>query len=283
MKIGIVLSGGMAKGAYQVGALRAVSEFLPRSEIECLSCASVGVLNGYAFATDNLDGAENMWLNICGDQEKMVIGQVLRSEGLKNVISGLYNHSTDFSFSLYTTLFDFSNRNVVYRDLSKVEHCDIEKYLSASVSLPVYNQSVQIGNTQYFDGAMIDNIPVFPLTETDYDYIICIYFDERCYKFENADFDSKVIKITFPAESMLRQSLVFRRDKIEKMLKDGYDITKSSLSPFFEKGYDNLDYIYEKIEEQNRSEVSAGLRLTGDVIVTNLNKITQRLTRKKLI
>ena len=46
MKIGLVLCGGMAKGAYQIGVLRAIREFVPREDITTISCASVGVLNG---------------------------------------------------------------------------------------------------------------------------------------------------------------------------------------------------------------------------------------------
>ena len=63
MNIGLVLSGGMGKGAYQIGALRALNEFIPLKEIKYISCASVGVLNGYAYATDNLDVAEDIWKN----------------------------------------------------------------------------------------------------------------------------------------------------------------------------------------------------------------------------
>ena len=33
MNIGLVLSGGMAKGAYQIGALRALNNFVPLNEI----------------------------------------------------------------------------------------------------------------------------------------------------------------------------------------------------------------------------------------------------------
>ena len=55
MRIGLVLAGGFAKGAYQLGALQALSEFIPRSEIRYMSTASIGTLNGYAFATDQLE------------------------------------------------------------------------------------------------------------------------------------------------------------------------------------------------------------------------------------
>ena len=60
MNIGLVLSGGMAKGAYQIGALKAILNFLPIDEIKYISCASVGTLNGYAFAVNKLEHAEKI-------------------------------------------------------------------------------------------------------------------------------------------------------------------------------------------------------------------------------
>ena len=149
--------------------------------------------------------------------------------------------------------------------------------------MPIYNRSVSLDNTAYFDGAMIDNIPVFPLMKVDLDYIICVYFDDTCYKFENTCFDNKVIKITFPSESVLKQSLIFKQESIEEMIASGYCRTECLLKTVFAKGYDDLEYIYRTVDYLNHNATSNGYRVTGDVLVTNLNKITQRLTKRKII
>lgn len=62
--IGLVLSGGMGKGAYQVGALTAISEFFQPSDFEYVSAASVGALNTYAFLTNNIQKAKK-YLDEC--------------------------------------------------------------------------------------------------------------------------------------------------------------------------------------------------------------------------
>jgi len=49
VRVGLVLAGGMAKGAYEVGVLKAITNFIPKEAITHMSCASIGVLNGYAF------------------------------------------------------------------------------------------------------------------------------------------------------------------------------------------------------------------------------------------
>ena len=283
MNIGLVLSGGMAKGAYQIGVLRALSNFIPLNEIKYMSCASIGVLNGYAYATGNLERAEQMWKNICNSDTRFIITQILRSSMLQQNIKSIYDSERKLSSTFYCSLLDLGHRNIVYKDLSAVDHGKIPLYLKASVAMPVYNRSVQLDNTSYFDGAMIDNIPVYPLLKHDLDYIICVYFDDTCYKFENTCFDNKVIKITFPCKSMLKQSVVFKQDSIDEMIKGGYDRTMYLLKTVFSEGYENLEYIYRTINYINKNDKSNSLRITGDVLVTNLNKITQKLTKRKIL
>ena len=283
MNIGLVLSGGMAKGAYQVGALRALSKFIPLEDIKYISCASVGVLNGYAFATGNLDCAEQIWKNVCNDDTRLLVNQVLKSSMLQQNIAKLYDPDHKLSSSFYCSLFDTTHLNIVYKDLATVQTEQIPQYLKASVAMPIYNKAVQIDKTAYFDGAMIDNIPVFPLLKHNLDYIICVYFDDTCYKFENTYFDNKIIKLTFPSESTIRQSVVVKQSNLDYMIKNGYERTNFLLRSIFSEGYDNLDYIYQNIDYLNRNTQNKSLRITGDVLVTNLNKITQKLTKRKIL
>lgn len=282
MNIGIVLSGGMAKGAYQVGALRAINNFIPPSEIKYMSCASVGVLNGYAYATGKLDNAAEMWSKLCDSNARLFINQLLRSSLLQSEISELYGEEKIGVSKFYCTLFDLGHRSIIYKELNDVKPGEIPLYLKASVAMPVYNRAVLIGKTHYYDGALIDNIPVFPLLKHNVDYIICIYFDDVCYKFENTYFDNKVIKLTFPSDSRVRQSLVFRKDSIDAMISDGYERTSRILSYVFSEGYENIEAVYRAIEKLN-SDNRGRLRITGDVLVSNMNKVTQRLTKRKIL
>ena len=281
MNIGLVLSGGMAKGALQLGALYALSEFIPLEEIKYVCCASVGTLNGYAYMTNKLEKAKQMWSGLCNNG-KMGLYQFLKSEILQQSIIGLYEPNDSLPSEFYCSLLELSAMNIVYKDLSKVDKDKLPLYLKASVALPVCNRAVQVDGSGYYDGATVDNIPVIPLLEREIDYIICIYFDDVCYKFENTDFDSKIVKITFPNETSIRQSFVFQQDSIDKMLEDGYERTKNILKQYFSDGYDNLEQIYRNIDLLNQNKDSR-LRLTGDVIITNFNKITQKLTRKKIL
>lgn len=283
MNIGLVLSGGMAKGALQLGALYALSEFISPEEIKYVSCASVGTLNGYAYITNKLEQAKQMWSGLCSNGKKMGLTKFLRSDVLQQSIVNLYDPNDSISSEFYCSLLELSTKSIVYKDLSMVDKDKIPLYLKASVALPVCNRSVQVDGSGYYDGAVVDNVPVFPLLDREIDYIVCIYFDDVCYKFESTDFDNKVIKITFPNETSLRQSFVFQQDSIDNMLVVGYERTKNILKEYFSDGYDNLEQIYRNIDFVNKNNKDGRLRLTGDVITTNFNKITQKLTRRKVL
>ena len=59
---GIVLEGGGAKGAYQVGAWKALRE--AGVKIKAVAGTSVGALNGALICMDDIDRAEKLWKNI---------------------------------------------------------------------------------------------------------------------------------------------------------------------------------------------------------------------------
>lgn len=279
--MGLVLSGGFVKGAYQIGALRAISELISIADIKCMSCASIGVLNGYSFFTGRIDKAEKMWRNICGDDERFLISQILRSELLRYNIINICNE-TKIPGTFYCALLDLKRRNIIYKDLSTIENDYIEKYLKASVSLPIYSKGIKINDTAYFDGATVDNIPVFPLLNHKLDYIICIYFDDICYEFENTDFNNKIIKIVFPGKSILKQSFVVSQKSIENMIEEGYEKTKTVLQDVFRNGNNDIEYINKIIVANNNSHKKESKRITADVVFTNLNKITQKITKRKI-
>ncbi len=82
---------------------------------------------------------------------------------------------------------------------------------------------------------------------------------------------------------MLKQSLVFNKQSIDDMIKGGYDRATYILKNILSEGYDNLNSIYRSIDFMNQNNRNSSLRITGDVLVTNLNKITQRLTKRKIL
>lgn len=284
MNIGLVLSGGLTKGAYQVGALRALTEYLSPEDFSCYSCASVGALNGYSFVTHQLDRLEEMWYEICENKEKILITRLLKSQTLLADIEEVYQNAPPLTVPFYCSLLNLSKLNIVYQNLLNAQSPHhIPLFLKAGVSIPFYNRAVPVGEESYLDGGAVDNIPVHPLLNHELDYIVCFYYDDVCYRFENDAFDKKIIKIAFPVEGSLKQSLVLKRSEVKQMIESGYNCTKKVLSQAFKNGVHHLETIYNYIENANRQgNGDEHLRITGDVLITNINKITKKITKRKI-
>ena len=66
LKLGLVLSGGGGKGAYQLGIWKAMEEFDLSSKVKAVSGSSVGALNGFMFCYSDYESAKYVWMNHVG-------------------------------------------------------------------------------------------------------------------------------------------------------------------------------------------------------------------------
>lgn len=282
MHIGLVLSGGMGKGAYQVGALTAIDEFFEPSEFEYVSAASIGVLNMYAYLTNNLSKAREIWKSVNLKGEKRFITSVLKSTFLQEIITAIVSpERIDNNF--YVPLLDMGSRELLYYNFKGISPDEVDPYLRASIALPFYNKGIVLREKTLYDGAIVDNIPIYPVLKNDLDYVICIYFDDFNYIFEGYAAENKIIKLTFPDDKIISNSINVNHDAITYMVDEGYYRTKRILSDIFFDGTRNLDAIYKKIEQINSQEDKKKIRITGDVVVTNMNKVIKKVVRHKQI
>ena len=120
------------------------------------------------------------------------------------------------------------------------------------------------------------------MIDKDLDYIICIYFDQCNYTFENKEFDEKVLKIVYKDDKMIKGSICFERDKISEMIDEGYNQTKEIFNEIFKNGRDNLDSIKQYIREFNQTHEPT-FRLTGELVTSNCNKISKKLIRNTIV
>ena len=277
--IGLVLSGGMAKGAYQIGALRAIKEFFKPSDFRYISSASIGALNSYIFLTQELDKGIEIWKGADEKNNRKWVTAVLKNgflqESIKNIIS-----KEEIKNIFYIPLVNLKKRKLSYIDVGKVPAEGIESYLRASVAMPIFNPGVLINGEYYYDGAIVDNIPIQPILKHSIDYVICIYFDDYNYTFESEYLDNKIIKMNFSDDKILSNSLSFNGESIEYMINEGYTRGRRILDYILINGIDDIDSIYSRIEDLNAMNTNKSLRITGDVIVNNMNKITKRLIKR---
>lgn len=160
--IGFVLSGGGARGFAHLGFLQALNEEGIYPDV--IAGTSAGALAGVLYA-DGYTPREILAMTDTGSRLDF-LRPTLPREGLLQ-ISGLLKilktnlrskTFSDLKIPLYVTATDINNAKVVY--FSEGELIDI---VIASSSIPVVFPPVRIGEFNYVDGGILDNLPIRPI------------------------------------------------------------------------------------------------------------------------
>ena len=197
---GIVLEGGGAKGAYQVGAWRALEE--AGVKIRGIAGTSVGALNGAMMCMDQLDTAEELWKNLTYSQvvdvdddkmEQLMDREMPLREFLNALFERMGEGGLDVSplkklilevvdeekilnspRELYIKTFSVDHFRELDINLKEVEPGQMKDYLLASAYIfPLFKNEKLHGKT-YIDGGAINNVPLDSLVDRGYEDIIVI-------------------------------------------------------------------------------------------------------------
>ena len=197
---GIVLEGGGAKGAYQIGAWKALQE--AGVKIKGISGTSVGALNGALMCMGDLKKAEEIWENISYskimDVDDKVMDELLKNKlkvrdflelGLKYVRDGgidvtplkqLISEAVDpekirnSPMDFFVQTFHVDSMQELHVNMKELEPDMIKDMLLASAYMfPVFKTEKLHGN-RYLDGGLGDNVPIHALLEEGYQDIIVI-------------------------------------------------------------------------------------------------------------
>ena len=248
---GIVLEGGGARGAYQVGAWRALRE--AGIKIKGISGTSVGALNGVMMCMDELERAEEVWSSIdysrvldveprvidglkkldfkalnftemAAEVKKAVRGGGLNIDPLKQLIDEMVDEERvrNSPRECFATTFCVSDRKEVNFDLKLAPEGAMKDMLLASSYFPGFKNDKLFGKT-FMDGGSVNNVPINVLTDRGYKDIIVI----RIYgigvdreKLFNIPDDVTIHRIA-PRRN-LGGILEFECDKARRNLKLGY-------------------------------------------------------------
>ena len=195
----LVLEGGGAKGAYQIGAWKALKE--AGVKINAVAGTSVGALNGALICMDDVDKALNLWENISYskvmDVDDTIMNDLLNRTGkirentkevlriikdkgadvtpLKNMISENIDEEIirNGHINFYLLTFSLSDFRELDLDLKEEPEGLLEDYLLASAYLPVFKNE-KLHGKKYMDGGIINNVPLSSLITRGYKNIIMI-------------------------------------------------------------------------------------------------------------
>lgn len=208
----LVLSGGGAKGAYEIGVWKALIELDLVRNITAVSGTSIGALNGALFVDGDYDKAANLWETLTSEKVlkpnilpfikclySLVPGiskkRDLLSSGLlcfsdlglfsSNVLKNIIYKTIDLNqislsrMHFYVTCTEFPQMKAVYFKLNKQSHSHIRKVLMASAALPVIFDDVDINKKNYYDGGLVDNTPIKPLYDLGYRKFIVVLLGKK--------------------------------------------------------------------------------------------------------
>ncbi len=234
-KWGLVLSGGGAKGAYQIGVWQAMQECGLGDAIAGTSGASIGALNAVLFAAGNIEKAVQAWKKVklltVFDMEWSMIdgieGFALR-EGMINLIRNYvdYDKVKEYPYSVFCSIARIIAKEQYvceYYNVKGVSEEKLEQVLAASSAMPVIYEAVMIDGAMYRDGGLCDNLPIRPLYEEGYRKMILIGLDKDQKRLEKKFPDVEFWSV-YPSHSLgdLDGTLNFRPDFISFCMKLGY-------------------------------------------------------------
>lgn len=201
-KLGLVLEGGGVKGAYQVGAMKALDEL--GVSYDGIAGTSIGAINGALYLDGGIDKMLDVWKEIktntiyeLTDEEIEAIKglnvtpailKVLKEKRLKTIkmLAASYQKSQNFFETLVSednirnsgkdyglVTFDISNMQPFEQMLDGIEEGKLVDYVIASATFPIFPPKV-IDGKKFIDGGVYDNMPINLLARNGYEKILVI-------------------------------------------------------------------------------------------------------------
>lgn len=259
----LILAGGGTRGAYQVGAWKALKDL--DINVKAVMGTSIGSLNGALILQDDVDVMIDLYQNmeltsIMEMNEKVdtsrnlfdiknlkpLVAEFINNKGINNEplrktinkyidLDKIYKSKMDFGLVTYSI--DNKAPLELYKDqIPKDEFVD---FLLASSCLPIF-KAQKIGNFEFVDGAFYDNIPINMAIEKGYKNIIVIDINGTGFNRRLSD-KNIYLKVISPKEK-LGGTMNFNKDRMKNNIALGYLDTMRS----FNKMQGHIYYFYSK-------------------------------------
>jgi len=304
---GLVLEGGGAKGAYQVGAIKALVEM--GYEFSAIAGTSIGAINGAFVASGQLDFIYSIWdegeINRVINTDKEILQKILdfdfRGENISRIfdyiikiinnggldispLRQLLNENIDedllrkssINFGLVTVSFsDFHPLEVFIDEIPEGKLID---YLIASASLPIFKLK-KIDGKSYLDGGFYNNIPITLMTRKNIKDIIVIETEGMGRKRKVKEDDLNIIRIV-PSRKIAR-AIEVDPAIMKRNVKLGYLDAKrvihglKSKKYCIENNFNELDFLKEikNLDDKKLEEILQLFNFNGYVNYKNLLEI----------
>ena len=275
INVGIVFSGGFAKGAYEIGFCKAILEYINKESIKVVSGASIGALNAYGFINNKLDYLCDIWKKLDFKSAKEFFVKQNKRDIVYEYIDELVNNEDLTNNNpCYINYIKVPNISLCYENVNN-EDKEIQKsLLKASISVPTLYKPVFVKENFYVDGAFLDNTPITPLKNKNLDLIFVLRFDHSSESYEKFNTNATVIEIVFEDDKKLKDYFNFNKHLTKKLIKDGYKQSKIILDKVFECGND-LEHIKSIAKMVNKESEKNIIPRSGEEVVHKMNKLSR--------
>lgn len=280
-KYSLVLEGGGAKGAYQVGAIKALKK--KGIEFDTIIGTSIGAINAAFIAQGDINKLEELWqtlsfqdlMDINNELIESITNMKFSSDILNEIARKFFNafkekgidtssirsllekyideeklRNSNIRFGLVT--YCLSNMKPQKLFIEDIPQGKVVEYLMATSNLPVFKRQI-IDNKSFLDGGAYDNCSVEMLYEAGYKNIIAIKLFKRRKRIRNYYKLSKKqdlnLKIIVPSEE-LPFILNFETKTLNKILKYGYIDTIKQIDKL-----DGYKYAIYNIDEERLKNI----------------------------
>ncbi len=170
MTTAFVLGGGGLLGAHEVGMLRALTEAGVRPDL--VVGTSIGALNGALVAADPVRAAARLSRMWQGEELRLAFSEKLWGRTVRLVRSGTHLHSFESLRRVLAAALpgsDFADLELPFQCVAASIEGASARWFStgpvvpavmASCAVPGLLPPVEIGGSHYFDGGLVDSIPV---------------------------------------------------------------------------------------------------------------------------
>lgn len=253
-KLGLILEGGGVKGAYQVGAMKALDDL--GVSYDGVAGTSIGAINGALYLDGGIKKMLDVWKKIktntiyeLTDEEiealkglnvTPAILRVLKEKRFKTIkmLAASYQKSQCFFEDLVSeqniresgkdyglVTFDISNMQPFEQMLDGIEDGKLVDFIIASATFPIFPPKI-IDGKKYIDGGVYDNMPINLLARNGYEKILVIRTNVESKppkrKIEKNGLDLFYIS---PKED-LGLAMAFSANRVHTFMTNGYAETK---------------------------------------------------------
>ena len=257
LKIGIVFSGALSKGAFHLGFIEAFNENLNGHKLKAVSGTSSGAVIAYALATNQIELTENLWLEVNGKHALSLWYKVVFRRLIKKNSKRLIKENDNVKLPLYITSFKvFPKFKFRYIKFEGKYTTSWNKIIEGSIGFPVVTgMPVFYKKGLYVDGGVVDNIPLNPLLKENLDVIFVLHFDNKFNIRVEEEDEVIVINLVLSTYADFKlKSFNYSTDYVLKMRAEGYRYSNEILKRLLR--HNNIDDIRKEaviiVKEENR-------------------------------